>query len=351
MTTAAPLIRRRYRYATVAIGLCFIAGNCRAAEHEDPLALAKPGLLARLADGRRINFRCSGTGAPTVILESGWAANSLSWTAVRSRVSARHRTCAYDRAGSGFSDPGPDPRDGAAIAEDLDQALRSARIRGPFILVGHSAGGLYIRLFAERRWSDVAGFVFVDPSVEYQDRRLAERFGSGAGSVAGPRLRAQTCLNAAEAGRLPSADAALAVCTPPLNPATPPSVYAARLAEALRPTTWRAQLSELDTLWTLTSDEIARGRASYGDKPLIVLTAEPTPQGARLDPARWASRMVWVGLHQELASRSRRGTERVVDGSGHLMMRDRPDAIAEAIETVASEAGRDVSRPPGERRR
>ena len=101
---------------------------------------ARPGDLVRL-DGRRINVRCLGAGAPTVILESGYEADSLAWWKVEPEVARFTRVCSYDRAGAGFSDPGPLPRDGAAIAADLDKALSAAGIRGPFVLVGHSAGG------------------------------------------------------------------------------------------------------------------------------------------------------------------------------------------------------------------
>jgi pimeloyl-ACP methyl ester carboxylesterase len=342
------VIPARARAASLAIAACLIGSSVRA---EDPTASARPGLLAHLPDGRRINFRCSGAGAPTVILEGGWAATSLAWNAVRAMVSTRRRVCAYDRAGSGFSDPGSEPRDGAAIARDLDDALRAARIRGPFILVGHSAGGLYIRLFANRRWSDVAGFVFVDPSVEFQEHRFAEVFGPGAGSVAGSRLRTQNCLAAAKAGLLPSISSRLAPCAPAPDPSLPDTVNAARLAEARRPSTWSAQLSELDALWTWTSQEIASGRSDYGDKPMIVLTADGGSQGSASDGRRSASRIFWISLHQELAARSSRGSETVVRDSTHLMMKDRPDAIVAAIETVAQDFLSTVSRPQGEKRK
>jgi pimeloyl-ACP methyl ester carboxylesterase len=316
-----------------------------AQDRDAATASARPGLLVRLHDGRRINFRCSGAGKPTVILEGGWAATSLAWNGIRASASAHRQVCAYDRAGSGASDPGPEPRDGAAIAQDLDEALRAAKIQGPFVLVGHSAGGLYVRLFADRRWSDVAGFVFVDPSVEFQDRRFAEVFGPGAGSVAGIRLRTQHCLSAAEGGLLPSNDPKLSVCAPPPNPSSPPSVNAARLAEAQRPSTWRAQLSELDSLWTTTSDELAKSRQTYGDKPLIVLTADGGSGASAGDGRRSAPETFWISLHQELAARSTRGLETVVEGSTHLMMKDRPAAIVAAIQTVAEQSKSLVNRP------
>lgn len=310
-------------------------------------ASARPGMLVRLPDRRRINFRCQGHGGPTVLLESGWAATSLAWGKVQALVAPRQRICAYDRAGYGFSDPGPLPRDGAAIARDLDLALRAAHITGPFIVVGHSAGGLYVRLFADRRPRDVIGMVLVDPSVEYQDRRFAAVFGNGAGSLGAQRLRAQACLKAAEDRRLPSPYSVLARCAPIRRGNQSKAAYDARLREALRPETWRTQISELETLWTATSDSVSAGRPAYGDMPLIVLTAQETYAGA---PAASA---LWSALHQELAARSSMGLERSVARSSHLMMKDRPDAIAMAIEQVAAMARNQeaVNRRPDETRK
>ena len=252
-------------------------------------------------------------------------------------IAPRFRVCAYDRAGYGFSDPGPRPRDGAAIARDLDQALRAARISGPFIVVGHSAGGLYVRLFADRRPGDVVGMVLVDPSVEYQDKRFAAAFGPGAGSIAPLIARDERCLAAAKAGTLPSSDPALAACAAPPGAAEPAAVAAERLAEARRPSLWETRISELEALWTLTSDEVAAGRRSYGDMPLVVLTADGTGAG---NPPALRSRVLrfWAGLHAEIAVRSTRGLQRTVTGSSHIMTRDRPDAIAAAIDEVAAQA-------------
>lgn len=274
---------------------------------------------ARLRAGRTLAFRCSGSGAPAVILESGWAATARAWDKVARLVAPTTRVCSYDRAGMGASDPGPLPRDGAAIAADLDAGLRTARIAGPFVVVGHSAGGLYVRLFADRRPRDVVGMVLVDPSVEFQDQRLSAVFGSGAGSTAPLRARTAACLAAATAHALPSPDPELATC----DAATPVA-------------TWTTEVSELDSLWGATSSEIAAGRARYGALPLIVLTAGAS-YAALPAPLRVAVDRVWAGLHAELAARSTAGVRRTV-ASGHLIPRDRPDTVAGAIIEVVAAA-------------
>lgn len=293
-------------------------------------ASAQPGQLARLADGRRLNFRCTGKGSPTVILEGGYAATSLAWTRVRAQVERTNRVCTYDRAGYGFSDPGPLPRDGAAIARDLDRGLRAARISGPFVLVGHSAGALYVRLLSNRRPLEVVGMVLVDPSVEHQDTRFAEVFGPGAGGVAPIRRKAAACLEAAELKQLPSTEPALQNCAAKPRPDQPAEVSAARLAESLRASTWRTQVSELDSLWPATSDQIAAGRQTYGDLPLIVLTADGTY--ASSPPAQ----ALWRDLHEELAARSSVGVDRVVSNSSHMLMNEHPQVVAAAIAEVSA---------------
>ena len=271
---------------------------------------------ARLPDGRSLAFRCSGSGSPTVLLEGGWAASSLAWSKVERLVAPMTRVCSYDRAGMGLSDPGPAPRDGTAIARDLDEGLRALKIAGPFVVAGHSAGGLYVRLFADRRPADVVGMVLVDPSVEYQDKRLSAVFGPGAGSIAGLRDRSALCLAAAKAHALPSPDPKLLKC------------------DAAKPAaTWAAEVAELDSLWGATSDEVAAGRSSYGALPLIVLTAGDT-NAAMPEAARRVADRVWAGLHDEIAEHSNVGVRRTVTGTGHLIPKDRPDAVAAAIGEV-----------------
>jgi pimeloyl-ACP methyl ester carboxylesterase len=304
-------------------------------------AYARPGRLVRLPDGRRLNFRCAGAGSPTVLLESGFAATSGAWSKVQPRVAETRRVCSYDRAGAGFSDPGPEPRDGAAIAEDLDEGLRAAHIRGPFVVVGHSAGALYVRLFADLRPRDIVGMVLVDPSVEHQDRRLAAVFGPGAGSLDKARARAWSCMLASERAAPSADDPALAACMPKPKPGRAASLQKSMEDQARLPSTWRSEVSELDNLWTATSDEVDRGRRSYGAMPLIVLTAGDTYADApNADQA--ALNGLWRALHHEIAERSSRGVERLVTRSSHLMMLDRPDAIVAAIDEVIAEA----STPP-----
>jgi pimeloyl-ACP methyl ester carboxylesterase len=278
---------------------------------------AQPGRVVRLPDGRTVNLVCSGRGSPTVILESGFGAGAFAWGQVQPVVAPRTRVCSYDRAGYGFSDPGPSPRDGAAIARDLDGALRRAGERGPFVVVGHSSGGLYARLFAARRRSETVGLVLVDPSVPFQDRRFAAAFGAGVGGLEGVRRHPAACLKAVESGSQAALEAEGCL----------PKQPAQARAAARRPGGWRTQVSELDTLFTTTSEQVNRTRPVLKDIPTIVLTASPTGVAAgQEDPGG----MVWQSLHEEIVAGSLGGQHRLVKSS-HLMMSDRPEIVAGAI--------------------
>jgi pimeloyl-ACP methyl ester carboxylesterase len=281
-----------------------------------PSAAPATDIAARLPDGRTIQFRCVGTGKPTILLEPGWSADKTAWPRVQPALATRSRTCSYDRAGAGESDPGPLPRDGAAIAADLDAALRAARIPGPFLLVGHSAGGLYVRHFALRRPGEIAGIVLADSTVEHLQARFEARFGPGAGSLDALIKRSELCLAAARAGPIPADDPKLARCR--VQPET---------AAATR---WEQRLSELTTLFGTTSSALAGERGNLGAIPLVVLTAGRDFQ----EPVA----SVWQGLHREVAARSTCSTTRVIAESGHMMMRDRPDAIIGAVDDVLASA-------------
>ncbi len=264
--------------------------------------------LLRLADGRLLNLWCDGATGPVVLMESGWSADSRAWRRVIPLLAADHRVCAVDRAGSGRSDAGPLPRDAAAAARDLVAAADAAGLGGPWILVGHSLGALVIRQ-VERLFPDrVAGLVLVDPTVPRQRARLEALAGPGAGSVDGALARARECLAVTSAGPAP-ADGPLKRCA---------TSDPARANER-----WSARVSELETLDGASSE----GLESAVSVPMILLTAGRDRAGAALD--------LWAGLHRAEAALSVKGDVRVIPDSGHMMIFDRPDAIASAVRELS----------------
>lgn len=125
---------------------------------------ARPGRLVPAA-GTRLNFYCSGQGSPTVVFDSGWGDWAPVWMLVQPRVSQWAQACSYDRAGAGFSDPGPMPRTSVQIAAELRSALHNAGIKPPYILVGNAFGGDNVRTFAAQYPAEVAGLVLVEADV------------------------------------------------------------------------------------------------------------------------------------------------------------------------------------------
>ncbi|HEX5913590.1 MAG TPA: alpha/beta hydrolase, partial [Rubrobacter sp.] len=126
-------------------------------------AYPPPGEMVDVG-GYSLHINCVGQGSPTVVLDAGSGGFSAQWVRVQREVSDTTRVCAYDRAGMGWSEMGPEPRDAKQISSELHTLLKGANIEEPYVLVGHSFGGLYVRTYATRYPDEVAGVVLVDSS-------------------------------------------------------------------------------------------------------------------------------------------------------------------------------------------
>jgi len=115
-------------------------------------------------DGKQMHLNCTGAGSPTVVIEAGASSNSLGWQGVQPKLSQLTRVCSYDRPGHGWSEPRPGPHDAETIARRLHALLDQAREQRPLVLLGHSAGGLYIREYAREFPAEVVGAVMIDSS-------------------------------------------------------------------------------------------------------------------------------------------------------------------------------------------
>ena len=147
----------------VALVIAGVAGSYETIQEQvDRSSMAMPGRLIDVG-GRNLYIHCTGSGGPTVVLISGLAEASTYWGGWIAPAVAQNTTvCAYDRAGQGWSDPPASPQDGVAVASDLHALLDRARVPGPFVLVGHSTGGAYARIFAARYPDQVTGMVMLD---------------------------------------------------------------------------------------------------------------------------------------------------------------------------------------------
>jgi pimeloyl-ACP methyl ester carboxylesterase len=137
------------------------------ATRRDLAATPAPGRLVDVG-GHRLHIWCLGNQSPTVILEGGLGGSTAAWGFVQPEVAAFTRVCAYDRAGLGYSDPGPLPRTARRIAAELDRLLGAAGVEDPVVIAGASIGGLFARFVASQHEARVAGLVLVDASHEDQ---------------------------------------------------------------------------------------------------------------------------------------------------------------------------------------
>ncbi len=132
------------------------------AEAADAKAYPPPGQLVDVG-GYRLHINCTGSGSPTVVIEAGLGDWSTTWAAhVQPEVAKTTRVCTYDRAGMGWSEAGPLPRDAAQSAKELHTLLQNANIPGPYVMVGHSLGGLVVRVFVHDYSSEVVGVVLIE---------------------------------------------------------------------------------------------------------------------------------------------------------------------------------------------
>ena len=292
------------RNAVLTLLVVLAVAGCGGEKRESSAVKANglPGATVRV-HGRRLYFQCAGKGEPTVILEAGLGGDSSTWVNVHSKLEAITRTCSYDRAGLGLTESmyaghlGSGARDADVVVGDLETLLDEAAIDGPYVVVGHSYGGLLARVFAGRN-DNVEGIVFVDSSSPGQDEALR--------AAAGPAR--------------PGEPAELAELRAP----TPPPAAFPEHAD------WRRSMAEA-------------GRVDSLDMPVVVVTAgrsfgPPTGVAGRL-------RTAWFRLQDRLAALSERHLHVVALRSSHFVQIDQPEVVVAAVR-AAVEAARDDGELP-----
>lgn len=246
---------------------------------------------------RALFLSCMGEKKPTVLLEAGLGADHTSWDLVQPAVAQFARVCSYDRAGLGQSDPAPTPRTSQDVVQDLHQLLQNAGEAGPYILVGHSFGGLHVRLFAHAYPDEVIGVVLVDAVHEDWWNRAAALLPAPAPDDS-PRLQ-----NFRQFMTVAYADPA-------------------KTAEGMDIPATVAQLQRAGTL---------------GKTPLLVLVAGiPTvlAPGLPADLERQLNELLQQTLPDALLALSSLSIRLPVDDSGHNIPQEQPDAVVVAIRTM-----------------
>ena len=307
-------------------------------EWRDSRRFPPPGRMFELS-GCKIHLNQQGTGGPAVILESGIAASSLSWLHVQPRVAEFTTVCSYDRAGLGWSTGSYKPNAPEEIVSRLHQLLQLSGVAPPYILVGHSFGGLVIRAFAHVYGAEVAGLVFVDPvSVETwaqcspQDERRLDRGATlslrGAWLARFGIVRATLAILAKGGRRFPSL---MAQTTAKQGAAMmarlagevrklPPSAWPIVRAHWSKPKAFRAMAAQLRSLPVCAQAVSAMPLSPH--LPFIVLSA-----GDATDH-EISERESWV-------NQSRCGRHTRVAGTKHWLHLERPDIVVSAVRELS----------------
>jgi pimeloyl-ACP methyl ester carboxylesterase len=296
----------------------------------------RPGMLVPAA-GTRLNLYCQGSGSPPVVFDSGWEDWAPVWALVQPEVAKFTTACSYDRAGTGFSDPGPMPRTSARIAEELRSALHSAGFRGPYVLVGHAFGGDNVRTFAARYPDEVAGMVLVEADVPSSPEELR-----GRAKLIASLTR---CRDAIAGGKpLPTSGVPASNCAQQFFRGLPeamwsPELNATLLALAKNKTAlYDAYISEMEQMPT---DEtyLKRHARSLGSRPIRVLTTgnhgvhslDPTrpsdPEHRKYEEAVAREQAKWLGLSSD-------ARQLFTDHSSEYIPFDQPGFVVDAIREV-----------------
>ena len=312
---------------------------------DDP-AYTQAQRLVEIESGRRLNLYCTGKGSPTVVLDSGGGDETIAWALVQPVIAAHTQTCSYDRAGLGFSDPGKRTGDSANIVDDLHRLLTAAAIRPPYVLAGTSYGGMNVRLYADTYPAEVVGIVLVDPTSEdwkVEELKLNPRH------LTVEQARAQNfktdwqsrrdCVQSASTGFVEGTEL-YKHCVGEPNPTLRKAINDAELTAHRSVAHQQALLSEDESIFFTSADELRAARRWYGAMPLIVLTSEPVtkPRANETPEYRAALNRLHAVLADQMAALSTRGVLRPVPNSTHEIQLSQPDAVNSAILEVLAEA-------------
>ena len=280
--------------------------------------LAPPGHLVDIG-GLRLHIDCQGEAGPVVIMDSGIGGFSLEWTAVQRVLAGKVKSCAYDRAGYGWSDPSPHPRTTDRIIEELDRLLEKEGLEPPYILVGHSFGGYNVQDFAKHYPVLTAGLVLIDSSHPEQLSRLPEI----------PAHREQ-------ARSLDIVTLFLGYSTFKYYPEDVRFQAMEMMSQKKMFETFRRETMNFDT----SGKQVLRA-GRIPEVPLVVITrgkrAWPeSPYGDALEAS-------WLEMQKELAELTLSGRQIIAANSRHMIHLEQPDLVASAIMTVVREVRQGVA--------
>jgi pimeloyl-ACP methyl ester carboxylesterase len=300
-----------------------------------------PGQMVDVG-GYRLHINCQGSkpsdDSPTVVLEAGLSQYSLTWDHVQREVAKAARVCSYDRAGLGWSERSPQPRTVPYMADELQALLTNAGVAPPYVLVGHSLGGLVVRYYAHAHPEQVAGMVLVDAENEDQALRLPQALlnidKQGAQLLRIPQLMSAIGILAQSPASYP------AQFLFPL-PAGAEAAYKALLAIDTR---WfETALAEYDAEEASCAAMRSVENRSLGNIPLIVISASELALPANVNLSteeKQQSMAAWAELQGEQVALSSVGKQVIAAGTGHFIHIDQPELVIAAIREVVEAARR-----------
>jgi pimeloyl-ACP methyl ester carboxylesterase len=282
-----------------------------------------PGAIYKL-DNYAAHLNCTGAGSPTILLEAGLGDDFLSWRRVQPQLSTLTRVCSYDRAGYGWSAPRPGPRDTDHIVRELHALLTQAQIQGPLVLMGHSAGGLFIRKYAATYPEGIVALVFVDASTPTQFERLPAEM-RGVEDFRWDKLFLPFGITRLR-GHCGAPD--------PLTPAMKPLLQWHDCTPQTFATTEREEKD-----FPLMASE-AKGTGPYGDIPILIFSQDPALHFGNLPFSLNAARqgaVTWNTLQEELKQLSPRSRRIIARGSTHYIQIIRPELVIREVQHLILE--------------
>ncbi len=322
--------------AFLAIGMVAGAIYQAVASSVDVKKYPPPGKMVRVGE-LDMHLHCTGEGSPTVILEAGAGSPSVGWVWVQEKVAEFTRVCSYDRPGFGWSSLASEPLSPEQVAATLHELLAAAGIPGPYVLVGHSDGGVYARSYRAQFPSDVAGMVLVDSSHESQNLRFPPAYLAS--------LRQQEWMMKACQAVSPFGVVRLTRLWTQLLPQTILSTQegAAVVSTMYRNSYCQASANELEAVSEFLSQP--QGPASLGDLPLVVISSglsldemlAQTPRAAvALMGEETFAQIVQIShdLQADLVNLSTQGRQVIAEESTHNIQWDQPDLVADAIREI-----------------
>jgi pimeloyl-ACP methyl ester carboxylesterase len=279
--------------------------------------------------GYKLHIHCQGEGGPTVVMDTGAGATGLHWGSVAPEIARHTRVCVYDRAGLGWSEPSPQPRTNMVMVEELHTLLKNAGVPGPYVLVGHSLGGLNMRIYAHKYPGEVAGLVLVDAS--HEDQYLSEEMQAAIQKVNGMidspvfKLMYKTGISVLISRRQASQSPLLGEI--------------AQADATLRSTEkhFNSAAAESQALFEAHAQVRAENIKDLGDLPLVVIQhGKIQPQAVKevTDLVEQINRK----LQPEVAQQSTNGKFVVAENSGHDIPLDEPDVVIRSILEVLEAA-------------